>query len=875
MKLKNIFKIISVFFLFCAFIVSAATFEFAPLNPEFLKYSSSGNSGIEIPSPVLLPPAVYPSAPGSFDLRSYKRVSPVKDQGTAGSCWAFATYASLESYLLPQQNFDFSENHMKNILSSSYSEGFDRKAYEGGNHYMSTAYLVRWSGPVLESEDPYNANSSSSPENLQSARHVQEVLFIPDRKNATDNNAIKQAVMNYGAIYTSMYYNNSYLAKGKNYYYSGSSFSNHAVAIVGWDDNYSRTNFYGSAAGIPPGDGAFIVKNSWGTLWGESGYFYISYYDSNIGKDCAVFNNAEPVNNYNQIYQYDPLGWVTSAGFGSDTAYFANIFNSTHQGIIQAVGFYTPVVESQYEVKIYKSVSGSSPVDGSLATAKTGVISDPGYHTIKLLSDVPVSKDEKFSAVVKLKTPGFNYPIPMEIQITGYSSKANALPGQSYVSKDGIVWTDVTSSSPNSNVCIKVYGSTLELDLISPDGGEEWEKTSTKTIAWHYAGNLKGNVKLELLKNDKLNYVISSGVPVGTNGSGTYLWKIPSNLQSSNDYKIRITSTTNPSITDTSNSTFSIIAGKIVVESPSTNAIFCKGTNQLIQWKSYGNVGNYVKIELLKSGNLMSTISSMVMTDTKGSFVWRIPLDIKPGNDYSIKISSITNPEIYGLTENFSIEGPTIKLVSPGTGETWYTGTGQTISWKYSGIYAADVKIECIRGNNSYKIAQTRLNNETGSFIWYIPATWIPSNDYKIRITGLNDSSIADISGEFTISKGSISLISPSGGEEWKTGETKNIVWSFAGNPGSTVRIELFRGSSFVGVIGTKSIGYGGTGSFIWKIPSTLTPASDYWIKLAVITNPDINTKGDYFSIVKNTENKGMFFNKNRFEQMQDYEYNK
>jgi C1A family cysteine protease len=68
------------------------------------------------------------SAPASYDLRTLDKVTSVKDQGMAGTCWAFATYSSLESYLKPGENRDYSENNMKNLLSSSYPEGFDRSA---------------------------------------------------------------------------------------------------------------------------------------------------------------------------------------------------------------------------------------------------------------------------------------------------------------------------------------------------------------------------------------------------------------------------------------------------------------------------------------------------------------------------------------------------------------------------------------------------------------------------------------------------------------------------------------------------------------------------------------------------------------------------
>ena len=90
--------------------------------------------------------------------------------------------------------------------------------------------------------------------------------------------------------------------------------TNHEVTIVGWDDNYAATNFHG-AAGAPPGNGAFIVKNSWGTSFGDRGYFYLSYYDTSI-QDVTAFT-AEPTSNYAAEYQYDPLGWVDNMGYGS------------------------------------------------------------------------------------------------------------------------------------------------------------------------------------------------------------------------------------------------------------------------------------------------------------------------------------------------------------------------------------------------------------------------------------------------------------------------------------------------------------------------------------------------------------------------------
>ncbi len=857
MKNRNLFKIsvVSVFFFAC--IVSGASLEFAPVNPEFLQYSRSDVSDLEIPSPVSLPSAVYPSAPSSFDLRSYRRVSPVKDQGTAGSCWAFATYASLESNLLPQENFDFSENHMKNILSSYYSEGFDRKASDGGNQFMSTAYLVRWSGPVFESMDPYNASSTVSPANLQPVKHIQEVVFVPDRHSSTDNNAIKQAVMNYGAIYTTMYYNNGFLARGKNYYYKGSNTSNHAVAIVGWNDSYSRTNFYGSAAGIPPGDGAFIVKNSWGTLWGESGYFYISYYDTNIGKNCVVFNNAEPTNNYDVMYQYDPLGWVTSAGFGSDTAHFANIFTAKQTGTISAVGFYTPVANSQYEIKIYKNIYGKTPIDGNISMTKYGIISGAGYHTIKLALDVGVSKNEKFSAVVRLKTPGYNYPIALEAPISWYSSKASALPGESFVSSDGISWTDVTLSSPGTNICIKVYGSASALDITSPDGGEVWEQGTTRTIAWKYTGNIKGRIKIELLKDGSLACIIASSAALGTGGSGSFNWTIPATVSAGDSYKVRITNTSNTSITDTSSTNFSITGPAIIVDAPAKGLKLHKNSSQTIRWRYTGKISGFVRIELLQSGRIKKIITQACLIGTKGNgyYIWRIPSDIAPGDGYTVKVISNAMPKVYGTSSEFSILGPIINIIAPGAGEKWFTNTTQTISWKYSGNPGSYVRIECLKGTSPIIISQKWLigSSGTGSYNWYIPSSYLAGSDYKIRITSTADRTVADTSdGTFTISPGSITIITPNGNETLMPGTRQRIVWSYEGKPGFWVAIELLKGSAVVLKIATIPIGSYGTGSYLWSIPSTLKIGSDYKIRITSTSQTKVSDTSDgFFTISK------------------------
>jgi len=417
-------------------------------RPSPVDFSHLKGKGSLITLPYRIERGVYPV---TYDLRSLGKVSPVRNQGDCGACWAFSPMASLESTLLTGESWDFSENNLKN------TSGFDWGHCAGGNDDMAIAYLGRWGGPVSEADDPYSVSSNVSPGGLTTRKHVQEVLHIPDRGSAADNDAIKQALTLYGVVKTSMYMDESpsyYSQANSSYYYSGSNGTNHGVAIVGWDDNYSAANF----ATTPPGNGAFIIKNSWGTSWGAAGYFYVSYYDTKIGSNNYVYT-AEAATKYARIYQYDPLGQISAYGYNSTTGWFSNIFTAQNYENVEAVSFYTMDINAAYEVYLYKGVTGGAPRSGTLAAQISGTIPFPGYHTVPLNVPVGVTAGERFSIVVKVINPTYNSPIPAETFETGYSSQATASAGQSFMSSNGTAWSDVTTITANGNVCVKAFAS--------------------------------------------------------------------------------------------------------------------------------------------------------------------------------------------------------------------------------------------------------------------------------------------------------------------------------------------------------------------------------------------------------------------------------
>jgi len=471
----------------------------APLNPQFLRVFEEGRKAMSdngVPLGYKPPPVDLSHAKGivpspkraftpSYDLRTQDKLTPVRDQGGCGSCWAFGTYASLESFLKPVETNDFSEQDL------NATHGFDWLPCDGGNAFISHAYLARWSGPLNESDVPY-PYAFNAGNGFAAVKHVQQVVFLPERTSATDNSAIKHFLTTYGALYFAFYYSSNHWNSATNSYCNRTTTNaNHAVAVVGWDDDYDRNRF----ATVPPGNGAFIAKNSWGTGWGENGFFYISYYDTSL-QEFVSFNNAEATTQYDGIYQYDPLGYVSNWGYGSTTAWAANVFTATDSHSLGAVGFITNDSNTAYTIYVYTGLTAGQPRSGTLAAAQTGTNSYPGYYTVDLDSPVALANGTLFSIVIKFENASYNYPVPVEMKYSGYSSAATSNAGESFASPDGNTWEDFVYSDYSSyylNNTIKGFFSNTShmLLYVSRDGdcGGKTPCFSTIQAALNVAGD--------------------------------------------------------------------------------------------------------------------------------------------------------------------------------------------------------------------------------------------------------------------------------------------------------------------------------------------------------------------------------------------------
>ena len=528
----HITVIILLLFCFSSAALSGGRLVRAPLNPEYMKYTEGSSSwGIETsgsetgtvirppsfgyrPSPVDLSHSIMKARaegqlteqvtfPDAYDLRDHNKVTSVKDQDIYGTCWSFAVMGSIESFLKPSENRDLSEYHLAwyaysgvdSFTGRDLPAGWHEVLDQGGNDLMATALLARWTGPVYEGDCEYDiaGGSPSLGANESTRKHLQNVdfLFSPSQ--------VRGALMEDGAVYLFMLFDwGSYNDQTFSYFYNESNkvaAGYHCVNIAGWDDNYPKNNFtIDSVPGsTPSSNGAWLVKNTWGSEWGDSGYFWISYEDAELR--CFSMFSAEPEANYLRNYQYDPLGWLNSLGYNDDfdgSDFFANIFTSEAKEIIGAVSFYSTTDDATYSIAIFTD-AGPLPDKGVLYHGGEGLIAHTGYHTVELAHPVPLEEGQKFSVLVNQRTPGYGYPIPAEYNLEGYSENATASLGQSFVSDEGVDWEDIAEISPGYNVCLKAF--TLEwpegleaMSIISPSLNEEISGT-TANLEWTSAGD--------------------------------------------------------------------------------------------------------------------------------------------------------------------------------------------------------------------------------------------------------------------------------------------------------------------------------------------------------------------------------------------------
>ena len=459
----------------------------------------------------------------------------IKNQGSTGACWAFASLASLETNLalkdysegMPVTLYDYSERHMnygsrRNVFNGGQENeyGISTPLNNGGNFFLAQTYLSNGLGAVTENQMPFEDNEENI--NIEDLRNANvsttlydTIWFEDDEDIGKDElmSKMKQAISTYGGIYAGIHgaqimsdaYNNE---TGAIYCDSKIMYpSDHAVAIIGWDDNYSKDNF--NEASRPENNGAWIIKNSWGEeisqdlislkqqfydayetelneegitsadqipneairayfaqAYGESkvkiegdnlvinigdnGFMYISYDDANVYDELYAVQKATNTKDYDNIYQYDNLGGTHAIGmYSNDNLYFANKFQRNIENTNETLDKVSLFTMQEVTCRVYVNPNSDDLGNLQNVSIKGGleeIVLSPGYHVIELENPVTLTGD---SFAVAMGINSGEYRQTCMIESKEYDENAEINANESFMTtEDGFAlnqWQDLAT----------------------------------------------------------------------------------------------------------------------------------------------------------------------------------------------------------------------------------------------------------------------------------------------------------------------------------------------------------------------------------------------------------------------------------------------
>ncbi|MBR0148890.1 MAG: hypothetical protein IJM23_06785 [Lachnospiraceae bacterium] len=438
----------------------------------------------------------YPVGTDSEALAYLKNTFPAnRSQSPYGSCWAHAAISLTEFYMVKhglkdkQGTVDKSVNYSELQLAyfcynkapdpvngstgdkiTYYNDKGSKDSFLnfGGSIGYAAQSLMRYNGITDDAGAAAYSNASSVLSNgladeyarSKDVAHLKNVYLLSIAENPK---LVKQAIKENGIVGVSMYADRNYLNSSTNSYYCTEAKANHAVAIVGWNDDYPASNFKTD----PGSNGAWLVRNSWTTNveYSYYSYFWLSYKDKSLSDTAYVFEMADNDKDefYDNNYNYDSQLHSTSSTYGSSKS--ANVFTVVNPSeTLKAVQFDSSMIApGNYTVEIYKNLKHSgNPESGTKIdeATTTGTIPFSGSFTIPLKSSVDLYQGEMFSVVITAECGLDRERDHVWLEQIDMDVSINA--GESFIYKNS-TWNDLSNDSyggSHGNFCIRALTNT-------------------------------------------------------------------------------------------------------------------------------------------------------------------------------------------------------------------------------------------------------------------------------------------------------------------------------------------------------------------------------------------------------------------------------